>query len=138
MLSSHSILTDESFELLFQTSTLDPALFTHEAHLRLAWIHLNKYGVEQAKVNISSQLQHYVNVLGASEKYHHTLTIAAVEMVGHFIRKSRSQTFMEFISEFPQLKNNFRGLIRQHYKRDIFSCDRARIHFIEPDLLPFE
>jgi hypothetical protein len=138
MLSSHLILTDEAFEMLFQTAKMDPVIFTHEAHLRLAWIHLRKYGIKQATVNVATQLQHYVNALGASEKYHHTLTIAAVKMVDHFLRKSTSHTFAAFISEFRQLKTDFRALINQHYKTDIFSCDRARTQYLEPDLSPFD
>lgn len=138
MLSSHLILTDEVFELQFQMAKLDPVLFTHEAHLRLAWIHLRKYGVTRAILNVTSQLQHFVKVLGASEKYHHTLTIAAVKMVDHFRRKSTSQNFTDFISEFPQLKTNFRHLLNQHYKTDIMSSASARIEFFEPDLLPFD
>ena len=45
-------LTDDELEQRFENCLIDAALFTHEAHLRLAWIHIEKYGVEKAINNI--------------------------------------------------------------------------------------
>jgi hypothetical protein len=42
-------LRDELFEKQFQNCQFNPALFNHEAHLRLAWIHITKYGLVQLK-----------------------------------------------------------------------------------------
>lgn len=38
-MKTHHQLNDQQFEEQFQNCTFDPTLFTHEAHLRLAWIH---------------------------------------------------------------------------------------------------
>jgi hypothetical protein len=40
----HFSLTDIEFENQFENGTLKPELFSHEAHVRLAWIHIKKYG----------------------------------------------------------------------------------------------
>ena len=53
----HSELDDNTFEVLFREGNFPAALFSHEAHLRLAWIHLRRYGLEQAIENVSRQLQ---------------------------------------------------------------------------------
>ena len=37
-------LNDDAFEAAFQNASLDPALFSHKAHLRLAWIHITQDG----------------------------------------------------------------------------------------------
>ncbi|GAB5539191.1 MAG: hypothetical protein Salg2KO_12940 [Salibacteraceae bacterium] len=135
---SHFHYTDEHFEQQFSSCQLNPELFSHEAHLRLAWIHITKYGVDAALENIQEQLKAYVKHLGAEGKYNKTVTIAAVKAVYHFVLKSKSDNFQDFIIEFPRLKNNFRGLMDSHYGIEIFNSERARKDYIEPDLLPFD
>ena len=137
-METHFDLTDPEFEKSFAECTLSPAIFSHEAHLRLAWIHIDKNGIEQAKVNIQNQIKDFVAHVGAKDKYHHTLTITAIHAVHHFMNKSESNNFIDFISEFPQLKGNFKKLIASHYSFDIFESAAARNEFVEPDLLPFE
>jgi len=137
-MSSHFQLTDSQFEQDFQNASLDPKLFDHEAHLRLAWIHINAYGIDTAIDTIARQLKNYTKSLGAEDKYNETVTIAAIRAVYHFMLKSESDNFMDFIMEFPRLKLNFKELLSQHYGFDVFSNEEARITFIAPDLLPFE
>lgn len=137
-MEQHFVLSDKEFEEQFASGTLNPELFSHEAHLRLAWIHIKKYGQYVALDNVSKQIISYVELLGARQKYNHTLTIAAVKAVTHFINKSNSENFADFIAEFPRLKNNFKELMSSHYQIDIFNSEKAKDVFIEPDLLPFD
>ena len=137
-MEKHFNLTDTEFERQFEHCELDPSIFSHEAHLRLAWIHITRYGIEKALENIQLQLQQYVRHLGAEDKYNTTLTVAAIKAVYHFILKSKSDTFEELITEFPRLKNNFRELMGCHYAIDIFNSEKAKRKFLEPDLLPFD
>ncbi|MFS4468344.1 hypothetical protein [Maribacter sp. 2210JD10-5] len=135
---THFQFTDDEFEQKFEKCELSPELFTHEAHLRLAWIHINKYGIQNALTNILQQIQDYVNNLGVTDKYNMTLTTAAVKAVHHFNLKSESDTFMAFTQEFPRLLTNFKDLINTHYSFDIFDSYHAKTIFLEPDLLPFD
>ena len=136
-MTDHFALSDPDFEQQFATAELDPALFNHEAHLRLAWIHIRKYGEAQAITNICSQLINFVSRLGALSKYNKTLTIAAIKAVHHFIKKSNAVSFEEFIREFPRLKYNFRELIASHYSIDVFQSEQAKQDYLQPDLLAF-
>ncbi|WP_338876731.1 hypothetical protein WBJ53_13840 [Spirosoma sp. SC4-14] len=137
-MKTHSALTDPEFEQQFARCLLDPSLFSHEAHLRLAWIHIHNYGVGQAIENITQQLQSFVAALGASDKYNETVTVAAIRAVYHFMLNSNTDTFSDFILENPRLKFNFRELLACHYQTDIFSSERARKQYLEPELLPFD
>jgi hypothetical protein len=137
-MEKHFDLTDLEFEKQFENCTLNPEIFSHEAHLRLAWIHITKYGEKTAIQNICSQLITFVEFVGAKGKYNQTLTIAAIKAVYHFIKKSNSETFQDFISEFPRLKYNFKDLMTVHYKIDIFNSEKAKKEFLEPDLVPFD
>lgn len=130
-------ISDEAFEQLFESCSMPAEDFTHEAHLRLAWIHISKYGIDTAVENIKTQLKAYTASLGAADKYNETLTIAAIHAVHHFRKKSSSDGFDAFIKEFPALKNNLKGLLEQHYGFSIFS-EEAKMKFLLPDLLPFD
>lgn len=135
--NSHYRFSDEEFKEVFESCNLDPSLFSHEAHLRLAWIIVRENGAQEAIDIICDQIQAYVIKLGAEDKFNKTLTIAATKAVSHFIQKSHSDNFPDFILEFPRLKNNFKDLMAAHYSFDIYNSQNAKNHFLEPDLLPF-
>ncbi|NNF22901.1 MAG: hypothetical protein HKN67_13250 [Saprospiraceae bacterium] len=137
-MKTHFDLSDHEFEMKFSNCSLDPDLFSHEAHLRLAWIHIKRYGIHIATNNIRKQLKNYTKSVGAQSKYNETVTIAAVKAVYHFYLASRQETFKAFINENKQLLDNFRGLLLSHYKTDIFNSEKARRQFIEPELIPFD
>jgi hypothetical protein len=137
-MEKHMELDDQEFEAKFAACALDPALFTHEAHLRLAWVHITKYGVNKAVTNITAQLRAFVKSVGAEHKYNETVTVAAIRAVYHFMLRSRTQNFRNFIGENIRLKNNFRALLGAHYRTDIFQSEKARQAYLEPELLPFD
>lgn len=137
-MNNHFELSDEEFLKAFKDCSLPPTLFNHEAHLRLAWIHLTEKGLEAGIKAVCHQVTTYVNHLEAQSKYHVTLTIAAVWIVNHFRQSAKSDNFFDFILEFPQLKRDFKGLIGSHYSFNIFDSESARLHYLEPDLMPFE
>ena len=103
-MKNHFELNDSEFEQQFNSRELDPNLFSHEAHLRLAYIHIGKYGHDQAIKNVCDQLAAYVTHLGVTHKYNTTLTVAAVKAVYHFMQKSKANEFKGFIAEFPQFE----------------------------------
>ena len=137
-MNNHFQLSDRTFEQQFADLSLNPELFSHEAHLRLAWIHVTRYGIDEAIENITGQIRAFARHHNAQGKYHTTVTIAAVRAVYHFVLKSKSATFQDFIKEFPQLKNEFKRLLASHYSIDIFKSTQARESFLEPDLAPFD
>jgi len=136
-MKSHNELTDFQFVSEFEKATLNPVVFNHEAHLRLAWIHIKQYGVEKAVDQVTGQLKNFVGVLGFRDKYHHTITVAAVRAVNYFMTDSTTENFKDFIKEHPRLKTNFKDLLNQHYSSDIFISEEARNKYLKPDLLPF-
>ncbi len=138
MNSDHYQLSDESFITQFQSAALDPSLFNHEAHLRIAWLFVQRHRKAEAVELIAKTLKSYVASLGVSHKYHETLTKAAVEAVAHFDRKSEYHSFKEFIDANPQLMTNFKNLINSHYSFDVFESEEARKKYVGPDIEPFE
>lgn len=112
-------------------------MFSHEAHLRLAYIHIKKYGREQAELNMCDQIKGYAESLGVFDKFNKTVTIASVKAMDHFMQKAKSDNFKDFIREFPRLLTNFKDILGQHYGFNVFADPHAKQEFVEPDLLPF-
>lgn len=137
-LENHYQLTNEEFERLFEKGTLPPTLFTHEAHLRLAWVYVNKYGIEQACDKLCDEIKQFDKIHGDGDKFNKTVTVAAARAVYHFMLKSNSDRFSSFMKEFPRLKTAFKDLLNQHYAFDVFSNETAKVSFVEPDILPFD
>ncbi len=136
-MEKHFDLTDREFKKQFINCELRASDFTHVAHLRLAWICIDQYGMERAEKNIQGYLQKFVEFVGAKDKYNTTLTIAAMKAVYHFKLKSKSGNFKDFICEFPRLRTNFKDLMSCHYGFDIYNSEKAKTTFLEPDLMPF-
>lgn len=137
-MSEHYKISDEDFVLLFETQQLNPSLFTHEAHLRLAWIYIRKYGISAATHKIAMAIKSYAESQGAFDKFNKTLTMAATKAVHHFMLKSKSNSFKDFLKEFPRLGHSFKALMEAHYSFDIYHSDRAKKEYLAPDLLPFD
>lgn len=135
---NHNQFSDFEFIEQFINGTLNPKVFNHEAHLRLAWLYIEEYGIEQAEGDIQRQLLNFDKIVGKGDKYHTTLTIVAIRIVNHFMLKSKSANFTKFINEFPQLKSEFKALVNTHYSFNIFTSEKARTEYIMPDLLNFE
>jgi CRISPR/Cas system-associated endonuclease/helicase Cas3 len=137
-MENHYQLSDEQFLLALETATLNPKLFSHEAHLRFAYLLIYNHDIDKAIDICCKQIRDYANSLGAKDKFNKTVTIAAVKAVYHFMLRSETENFKDLIKEFPRLKNNFRDLLSQHYGIDIFNSEIAKSSFLEPDLLPFD
>lgn len=134
----HYQLSDNEFELSFSQKELHPNWFSHEAHLRLAWIHIRKYGIKNAIVNLCEQIEGYAISLGANDKFNKTLTVAAIRAVHHFMKRSKTVDFQMFINEEPRLKYQFSKLIDAHYSFDILRNEKAKREYLAPDLIPFD
>lgn len=132
--SDHHDLDDECFVQRLSDCSLPPALFTHDAHLRLAWILIHRYGLPKAEKEICRLIINFVSHLNATDKFHTTLTVIATRIVNRFIRLSYTQSFIDLILQNPQLISNFKDLVMEYYSFDIFSNESAKYKFLEPDI----
>ena len=137
-MEKHKELTDLEFETQFKNCTFNPHSFSHEAHLRLAWIHIQHYGLEQACQNVCEQILAFDKTHDKGEKFHTTLTIASLKILFHFMNKAKSDTFQGLLAEFPQLKNRFKKLVDTHYGFDIYTSEQAKKEYLAPDLVEFD
>lgn len=137
-IKSHHQLSDEEFIVAFESCQLAPALFSHEAHLRLAWLYLQQaQDLQEASHRLTGAIRAYVAHLGAEDKYHETLTVAALQVMRHFMQKTAPGSFIHLIRQYPRLLTHFKDLLAQHYSAMQLHSAQARVSYQQPDLLPF-
>ena len=113
-------ITDDEFEAKFADSSLKPVYFKHHlGHLRLTWIHISKYGVDQAIENICRQIRAYDKTWGNGDKYDHTLTIAAVKLVGEYMDRNPGTNVESFVETWPELSTDFIPLLKARFGDDL-------------------
>ncbi|MCB0762709.1 MAG: hypothetical protein KDC12_14370 [Flavobacteriales bacterium] len=127
-------MTDEAFEVQFANCTFPPELFDHKAHIRLAWIHLKNYGLNQAIENLCTQIQIYDRTHDEGIRYHATLTAAAVRIVHQCMRSIPTASFEQLLNHYPELMTNLKGLISRQYSNELLGSERAKQEVLNPDL----
>ena len=137
-MKSHFELSDAEFLTQFESLLLDPGLFSHEAHLRLGWLYIHKFGIHAALQDIPIQIQKFATRYGDPDKYHHSLTVSAVHTIHHFYNRSNKTTFQDFLNEFPRLTHSFKSLLLSHYSSAKLFSSEAKRTFVQPDLIPFD
>jgi len=114
MTEKHHLLTNKEFEKKFSNCDIPAVIFTHEAHLRIAYIHLTKYGIGKAIDNLSTQIANCDNKYGDGTKFNKDRTVNAVKVMHYFIQKAKTTNFKALLKEFPALKTNFSQLVKKY------------------------
>jgi hypothetical protein len=107
----HYLLSDEDFARAFEECTLEPTIFSHEAHLRLAWILIRSHGLLPASEMLCKQIMKFDLLHGKGTKFSKTLTLAAARLVHDLQERSQDRTFRDFIKSNLCLLGNFRQLL---------------------------
>jgi hypothetical protein len=131
-------MTDAELLDAFERCTLPASLWTHEAHVCVAWLYLSRSDEHTALHHIRTGIQRFNDsVLKKALAYHETITTAFTRLIAH--RKSRlgaDDSFAEFKVRCEELLDRKLGALLRHYRKDTLFSDAARERFLEPDLLP--
>jgi hypothetical protein len=109
--------------------------FGHREHVHLTWLAVRLVGVPDAIQLVSEGIQRTARYAGAPQKYHATVSRAWVEVVGHHIANSSIEDFPTFAERTPLLLD--KRLLTRHYASATLASQRARVGWVEPDLMPF-
>lgn len=126
--SSH--LADDEFLSSFHSCKLTPEEFAHADHLRLAWLHLHRAAVEQALLEVRTGIRRFAEYHGAEQKYHETITAAWVRLLS----THEEISFDEFLE-----RNQHRlslNLLHCFWTPALLASEEAKLHWVEPDLMP--
>ena len=111
--------------------------FHHQAHLHVAWVYLAESAtVEEAAARMRDTLQRFAAGLGKPEKYHETITLFWLYLLGQARRAKPAYSLEQIIRENPQLLE--KNLALEYYSSDRLFSAAARCSWIVPDLKPLE
>lgn len=132
-LATQLALTDSEFLRQFETAVLPKEFFSHVGHLRAAFLFLERESVILAQRHFASAIQRYANALGASEKFHTTITYALLAVMAARQGVQRQADWQTFIAGNPDLLTDARGLLLKYYHADTLDSEQAKRQFVLPD-----
>lgn len=112
----------------FEQCTLSPADFSHRNHLALGWSYLRELGFPDGAARFREQLQAYVAAVGATAKFHETITWAYLVLLNEemTLRSPPDETFESMIQRRPDLLDHRNGALAQCYPQQQLDSDDAR------------
>lgn len=129
-------ISDTQFLADFENKTLPEEYFDHKGHLRLAWLYLSMHDVETAIDRVCCGIQAYAMSLGATEKFHLTLTTAMVHIVASRMAASKASNWQKFLQENNDLVVNARAVLSHYYSDSRLFSEQARTVLAVPDIKP--
>lgn len=129
---------DDALLSAFAASVLTAAEWTHEAHVRTAFLFASRFDLDEAHLRLRAgiiRLNERHGLLESSARgYFETLTRCWIVRVEDARRRSGATTSQELIARCPELMD--RMLPLRHYTRERLMTVHARSVFVEPDLEP--
>jgi hypothetical protein len=132
-------MTDAEFLTAFEKATLPRTLWTHEAHVRMAYLYLWECpDATLALPGVRQRICHYNQANGNRTGYHETITVAFLTLVADRLRQNAAQArdWETFRDAHPDLITDGLGVLLRHYTRDRLLSAEARVAFIAPDVCP--
>lgn len=127
-------LDDDALWAAFHARTLSHARWNHAAHLRMAWLHLERYGIEEAHLRIRAGIIRLNASHGLVESpargYHETLTRVWLLLVAEARRLARGGDSRSFLAAHRLERD---APLRFYSRERLFSLE-ARSTFVPPDL----
>ncbi len=128
-------MTEKEFLKRFEDLSLPPEEFNHRGHLWLGWLYIRNHELGKASHKLNTGIRAFAESLGASSKFHFTLTIAfACAIKSRFIE---NQSFEEFLAQNEDLQKNPMLLIETHYIPEVLHSQKAKVQLVPPDRKPF-
>jgi hypothetical protein len=130
-----SAWSDEDFLRAFEDLSLPAELFHHREHIRVAWLYLKSSDASRAAERMSASIRRFANYYGATQKYHHTLTLAWMRLVAAaLVETPESCSFEKFLDVNPELAD--KSILGNYYSNELLRTATAREGWAEPDLQP--
>jgi hypothetical protein len=130
-----SARSDEEFLRAFEDLSFPADLFHHREHIRVAWRYLKTFDATRAAEKMSEGIRRFANHHGATQKYHHTLTLAWMRLVAAaLVETPEGYTFDQFLAAHLELKDT--KLLDKYYSKELLQTAAAREGWVEPDLQP--
>jgi hypothetical protein len=127
--------SDQDFLRAFEDLSFPADLFHHREHIHVAWLYLKSSDPSHAAERMSEGIRRFANHHGATQKYHHTLTLAWMRLVAAaLVETPEGCAFEQFITAHPQLLDL--NLVAKYYSQELLRTAAARETWVPADLQP--
>ena len=128
-------MTDVELTRALERGEIASEGFHHASHLHVAWVYLTESSsVQQAANKMRETLRRFTTAVGAPQKYHETITLFWVHLLGQARAVGCGKRLEEVVKANPQLlEKNFP---LTYYSANRLFSDEARASWMEPDLKP--
>lgn len=128
---------DENFLEAFESCTLPRSEWTHQAHLRMAYLYLcGSSDVEALIPAVRQRIQTYNQANRNRTGYHETITVAFLHLVADRMRHCPTPAFPDFERENADMFAPGGEFLLRYYERDTLFSPEARARFVPPDRVP--
>jgi GNAT superfamily N-acetyltransferase len=131
-------LDDAALWGAFRYSTLPEAEWTHRSHLRVAFLHLARWSLDEAHLRMRVGIIRLNATHGLEETaergYHETMTRVWLALVAHTRAADAHASSEAFLAAHPDLLD--KQLPLRFYSRQRLLALEARTVFVQPDVAP--
>ncbi|HEX8980055.1 MAG TPA: hypothetical protein VF811_10145 [Parasulfuritortus sp.] len=126
-------LDDDTFMIRFERLDLGPEYFDHRGHLRMGWLHLRRYGLDEGNARVCDGIRSLAMKFGAPGKFNHTLTEALMRIMAVRMDDAADPDFDAFLVRNPDLVDDSRGVLARHYSDALLNSAEAHAGWVGPD-----
>ncbi len=131
-------MDDQELWQAFVGGTLPEKDWTHQAHLRVAWLYSERHDLDEAhvlmRVGIIRLNARHGLVETPARGYHETITRVWLALIRALRKEVVASTSTAFVTACGD--RLARDAPLRHYTRDRLMSVEARAKFVDPDLLP--
>ncbi len=120
----------------FESGTIDPKLFDHEAHVFIAWSYLQECDLKESIDRFCAALRRLTKKLGIESKYHETLSWFFMILIAERLSETGSEVWQVFKRDNADLFATHPSIVRDYYSEERLGSSIARTQFVMPDRLP--
>jgi hypothetical protein len=133
--SPASAWSDEDFLRAFEDLSFPADLFHHREHIRVAWLYLKSSDAARAAARMAEGIRRFANHQGATQKYHHTITLVWMRLVAAaLVETPEGYSFERFMAAHPELCG--KNLLAKYFSSELLQTAAAREGWVGPDLQP--
>jgi hypothetical protein len=128
-------MNDQEFLAQLNACTLAESEFHHAAHVRAGYLWLRMLPFFEATAAMRVTLQRYAQSLGKADRYHETITIAFMALIGARLDEAGDPgSWHDFARAHPDLLR--KDILLSLYSPETLASPRARRCFLLPPARP--
>ena len=128
-------MTETEFLEAFERCSLPEDQWTHAAHVRMAWLYLQRIPLSEAIPVVRDGIKRYNASLKKTLAYHETITQVFLQLISHRMQHSGGhQSFTDFCIENADLLDRNMTALLIYYRKETLFSQAASEAFVKPDL----